>query len=182
MTAAASNKVLIAVYDVATGIIKAMVRCPAEDADKQHLAWDGCSYIEVTAAGISPAAYMVDISTRALVPRVAPIAEARQVKAVALSQECEKIIIGGFEHSGRHYPSLARDQSNMTQAAIGGGKLWCSTAGEWNLLEHTQSEASAVFAAFMAHKDAARDKARELSRLASEATDLAALAAIKWSE
>jgi hypothetical protein len=111
---------------------------------------------------VSPHDFMVDPTTKTLIPRVATEEElAREARRKA-NIETRDDITGGFSSdalwAGMQYPSNPTDQLNMTIAAAVGGSLMCALNDVWELRYHTAEQARAVLEDFVRHRDALRQK------------------------
>ncbi len=119
-------------------------------------------------------------------PPVITLAEAQAAQTVILKTACDAAITGGFSAAALGaaytYPSAATDQANLAQtAAAGGGLLMCeSAAGVWALVAHSQAQAQAVLAAFIAWRDKQRQQLAALLAEVTAATTTAAVTAIVW--
>ena len=115
------------------------------------------------------------------------LAELQAAATTTLTAACDAAITGGFSAAalgGAYtYPSAATDQANLAQtaAAAGGGLLMCeSAAGVWALVAHSQAQAQAVLAAFIAWRDKQRQQLATLIASVEAATTPAAVAAVLW--
>lgn len=62
---------VIVIYDETSGAIRQVTRCPETDAEAQHLAWEGCGFVDVTDTdpGVNPNDHAIDPQTMAIVAR-----------------------------------------------------------------------------------------------------------------
>lgn len=120
-------------------------------------------------------------------PPAPTLAEAQTAQTTVLMGACSAAITGGFSAAalgGAYtYPSAATDQANLAQtaAAASGGLLMCeSAAGVWALVAHTQAQAQAVLADFVAFRDKQRQQLATLTNTVNSATTVAAVQAVAW--
>lgn len=174
-----SSRAVIAVYDKQTGKITQVVYCHRDDADKQHLAWEGHDFKDVTtdAPFAHPDKHMVCLDTGNIIARVPSLDEARQARESHLTRACAETIRAGFTSSAlgspHAYGASERDQLNLQQVAqVGGGLMAAPESGTWALLPHTAEQGHQVLADFVAARDAARGRLAEHRRALAACSSL----------
>lgn len=128
-----------------------------------------------------------------LVPYTGPwpipptLAESQSSQIAALRTACANAIIGGFTSNALgsvySYPSDPLSQSNMNTIAgsPSGGSLWCESGGVWAMKAHTQAQAQAVLASFVAWLNACQTQLATLTAEVNAATTVSAVQAIVWA-
>ena len=117
---------------------------------------------------------------------VASLTYAKTSQIAALRTACANAITGGFTSSALgslyNYPSDPLSQSNMNTVAgsPSGGSLWCESGGVWAMKAHTQSQAQAVLAAFVAWLNSCQSQLVTLTGEVTAATTVAAVQAVVW--
>ena len=115
------------------------------------------------------------------------LAQAQTSQIALLRASCQSAITGGFTSSALgsayNYPSDPTSQSNLNTVAgsPSGGSLWCESGGVWSLKAHTQAQAQAVLASFVAWLNACQSQLVTLSAEVTAATTVAAVQAISWT-
>ena len=105
-------------------------------------------------------------------------------QTATLRTACVSAITGGFTSSALgsaySYPSDQLSQANMNTIAgsPSGGSLWCETGGVWTMKPHTQAQAQAVLASFVAWLNACQSKLLSLTEQVNNATTVEAVKAI----
>ena len=127
-----------------------------------------------------------------LVPYTGPwpipptLAESQSSQIAALRTACANAITGGFSSSALgslyNYPSDPLSQSNMNTVAgsPSGGSLWCESGGVWAMKAHTQAQAQAVLASFVAWLNACQTQLATLTGEVNAATTVSAVQAVVW--
>ena len=118
-------------------------------------------------------------------PNALPQVQASQ--AALLRTACQSAITGGFTSSALgsayNYPSDPTSQSNLNTVAgsPSGGSLWCESGGVWAMKPHTQSQAQAVLASFVAWLNSCQSQLATLTAEVNAATTVSAVQAITWT-
>lgn len=114
------------------------------------------------------------------------LAQARAAQIDALSRACANAVASGFSCSALgatcDYPSTAQDQANQQAVAASpdGGMLWCRRNGAWSLAVHSQQQAGAVVAGFVAWLNACQQQLVKLSGDVN-ASAIDAVASVVWT-
>ncbi len=114
------------------------------------------------------------------------LAEVQTAQIALLRSACQSAITGGFTSSALgsaySYPSDPLSQANMNTIAgsPSGGSLWCESGGVWTLKAHTQAQAQAVLAAFVAWLNACQSQLATLTGEVNAATTVSGVQAIIW--
>ena len=114
------------------------------------------------------------------------VAQAQAAQIALLRAACHSAITGGFTSSALgsayNYPSDPTSQSNLDTVAgsPSGGSLWCESGGVWAMKPHTQSQAQAVLASFVAWLNACQTQLATLTGEVNAATTVSAVQAIAW--
>ena len=120
------------------------------------------------------------------IPSGPTLAQAQSSQIAALRTACANAITGGFSSSALgslyNYPSDPLSQSNMNTVAgsSSGGSLWCESGGVWTFKAHTQAQAQAVLAAFVAWLNSCQSQLATLTAEVNAATTVSAVQAVVW--
>jgi hypothetical protein len=114
--------------------------------------------------------------------------EVKTAQVGLLAHACAAAITGNFQSSALGsaytYPATSTDQANLVQAASSsaGGSLWCmGGAGKWSFVLHTQAQASAALADFIAGRNGFQQRLAELIAQVTAAKTAPAAQAIVWA-
>ena len=128
-----------------------------------------------------------------LVPYTGPwpipptLAQAQTAQITLLRSSCQSAITGGFTSSALgsaySYPSDPTSQSNLNTIAgsPSGGSLWCEAGGVWAMKPHTQAQAQAVLASFVAWLNSCQTQLATLTGEVQGDTTVSAVQAIMWT-
>ena len=122
-----------------------------------------------------------------VIPSGPTLAQAQSSQIALLRSGCQAAITGGFTSSALgsayNYPSDPTTQANINSAAgnSSGGSLWCESGGVWAMKPHTQSQAQAVLAAFVAWLNSCQSQLATLTGEVQAATTVSAVQAITWA-
>ena len=115
------------------------------------------------------------------------LGQAQAAQIALLRTACQSAITGGFTSSALGsvygYPSDPTSQSNLNTVAgsPSGGSPWCESGGVWAMKPHTQSQAQAVLASFVAWLNACQAQLATLTGEVQAATTVSAVQAITWA-
>ena len=115
------------------------------------------------------------------------LAQAQSSQITLLRSACQSAITGGFTSSALgsayNYPSDPTSQSNLNTVAgsPSGGSLWCESGGVWAMKAHTQAQAQAVLASFVAWLNSCQTQLATLTGEVNAATTVSAVQAITWT-
>lgn len=168
-----TDRVDVVVYCTESGVIRQRVRCSIQDMHRQHAAWPGHDYLEVTGTDAHPERHIVDLSTGAIVARTQLTPGARSLKEVELHGAAA---IGTFQSSATGvlltYSAQAEDLKALMVAALIGGEI--------SAAPHTPGQAMQALQAYQALRDQNAARLTALLQKATGAATLADLAAITW--
>ena len=149
---------------------------------------DGQSAVQSDTAGVGWT-YSGDVFT----PPVAPtppaptLAQAQAAQVAVLHAACAAAITGGFQSaalgSSYAYPSDLTSQGNQSTVASSpsGGALWAQPAGGvWELMPHSQAQAQAVVASFVAFLNANQQQLATYTANVNSAVTPDAASAVVW--
>lgn len=184
-----SDRVTIAVFEKTTGLIKQVVRCTREDADKQHQPWSGHHFQDVTNDDVErphPSEHMVCLKTGKLLPRVAPLDEVRREKERFLHL-AHRAHLASFTSSATGAPlEYSADPAHliaMAHAAIIGGELAVEDPdAETGLsyVQHTAEQTKQVMADYAKHCSTGRALLATSKSKVAKAKTADAAAKIEW--
>ena len=115
------------------------------------------------------------------------LAQAQTAQITLLRSSCQSAITGGFMSSALgsvySYPSDPPSQSNLNAVAgsPSGGSLWCEAGGVWAMKPHTQAQAQAVLASFVAWLNSCQTQLATLTGEVQGDTTVSAVQAIMWT-
>ena len=120
-------------------------------------------------------------------PPAPTLAQAQAAQVAVLHAACAAAITGGFQSaalgSSYAYPSDLTSQGNQSTVASSpsGGALWAQPAGGvWALMPHSQAEAQAVVASFVAFLNANQQQLATYTANVNSAATPDAASAVVW--
>ena len=169
-----TDTVVVAVYDTATGHIRQTVQCALQDEHRQHDAWPGCDYIEVTGQNVSCDLHAVELSTRTIIPRTVPTPADRSTARDRLNLASRMTT---FTSSATGSPlAYTADVQAIALAAVVGGDLEADGVH----VQHTAEQAMAVARDLAAARSAVKSKLDGLLAQVAGAATLDQLRALVW--
>jgi len=171
-----------AVYDKSSGRVLRAGVCPEDDLAGQVT---DASEDVLQVAGLLQDLYLFRVEDGALVNAGPDLETAKRLKTTELYAACDAAVRAGVSSaalgSAHLYPTSDIDQSNLAQAVLAGGKLWCQDgAGTWALLDHTAAQALVALQDFQTAKDAAREHLATLMTEVEAAATPSAVQALTW--